>query len=424
MGLQLWRFLEDARWRRVLRRQSPPQAEPASNASNTGQTKRGTGRRLLAAAQSVQADIQSVAAYSAQIIRGAPVGAFKGQAAWSSSAFAWPPTFNFSLSACPAGMAILRLGRHVALVDKLYYQNFRTQPSRPIDRSLRATLPDFSGFEVNASVVRRGRGWVSDGFHALLSAVGGSPAGLVAFFTTERPDGLRWLLGMAVQCDLASVNTCSRHKRDLIMSVVVFGLLFALLSTVGSALGVPMAGTLLLVSFPSFILWYTYGVAITCTPLLPTCLLADVIAALEYVAPARMSLPPELVLPGGAGLASCARLNFTDWYDPLAFALCDTDRPTCAWVAGWGTGLAPLDRLLAPLSASLARTERAMGAPGYSPHAHRLCAWVSFVWVLPVAALAVAGSTLAYTLASAALALLPPAAAFVGQMVVFVNSPA
>jgi hypothetical protein len=59
-------------------------------------------------------------------------------------------------------------------------------------------------------------------------------------------------------------------------------------------------------------------VAITCTPLLPTCLLADVIAALEYVAPARMSLPPELVLPGGAGLASCARLNFTDWYDPLA----------------------------------------------------------------------------------------------------------
>jgi hypothetical protein len=423
MGLQLWRFLEDARWRRVLRRRSPP-AEPASNTSNTGQTKRGRGRRLLAAAQSVQADIQSVAAYSAQIIRGAPVGAFKGQAAWSSSAFAWPPTFNFSLSACPAGTAILRLGRHVALVDKLYYQNFRTQPSRPIDRSLRATLPDFSGFEVNASVVRRGRGWVSDGFHALLAAVGGSPAGLVAFFTTERPDGLRWLLGTAVQCDLASVNTCSRHKRDLIMSVVVFGLLFALLSTVGSALGVPMAGTLLLVSFPSFILWYTYGVAITCTPLLPTCLLADVIAALEYVAPARMSLPPELVLPGGAGLASCARLNFTDWYDPLAFALCDTDRPTCAWVAGWGTGLAPLDRLLAPLSASLARTERAMGAPGYSPHAYRLCAWVSFVWVLPVAALAVAGSTLAYTLASAALALLPPAAAFVGQMVVFVNSPA
>lgn len=433
LGLVALRALEDVRWRLALgkhRHASRPVDEPApQEEAGTRETSipnaRGSGRRLLQAAQSVQADIQGVVAYSAQIITGDPTPSYAGQAAWSSAAFVWPPTFNLSLSACPAGLAVLRLGRQVALIDKLYYQSFMNAPKRPIQRSLRATLPDLSGLGFNASLGpgRPGQGWVSAGFHALMGAFSITPQGLEGFFTSERPDGLRWLLNTAVQCDLASVNTCSRHKRDLIMSVVVFGLLYALLSAVGGALGFPMAGTLLLVSFPSFILWYTYGVAITCFPLLPTCLLADVVAALESFAPPRVDLPRLLVLPKGAGLAPCEQLNFTAWYDPLAFALCDTDLPTCAWMGNWTSGVAWLDGALAPFAGALARNEALMGAPGYEPHAYRVCTWVSFVWVVPAVGATLLGSALAYSLASAALALLPSIVEFAGQLVVFMNSP-
>ena len=419
LARQAEEYLERLRWgqrfrharRRAEARAGPgpaPQPPPAESPAR---------RRLL----SVQDDIQGVLAYSAQVISSAPAASVPTlvASAWSTADFVWPPAYNFSLAACPAGLTVLRLGQQVARIDMLYYQHFAGAPPPRIDRSLRGNLPAVSGWLTNASLdlAPRPASWPSAAFHAMLGLLRVSPSRFVAFFTTPEPDGFRWMLETAIQCDLASVNTCARHKRDLIMSTVVFGLLCALLTAVGGALGVPWVATALLLAYPSFILWYAFGVAPTCFPLVPTCLLADVIAAVGYVAPAQLLLPPSLLEPGG--LVPCERLNFTSWADTLAFVLCDVDRPTCAAARGLRTGWPAVDRLWAPLLDAIARLEPVLDADAYDPHAHRVCAWVSFVWVVPLLGVAVLAAVLAYALCGAALALLPPAAEFAGQLLLF-----
>jgi len=422
LALQTEEYLERLRWgqrfrhaqRRAGRGPPPPTPEAEPEAPPPDSPAR---RRLL----SVQEDIQGVLAYSAQVIAGAPAASVPTlvASAWSTADFVWPPAYNFSLAACPAGLTILRLGQQVARIDMLYYQHFAGAPPPAIDRSLRGNLPSLSGWRTNASLdaAPRPGGWPSAAFHAMLGLLRVSPSQFVAFFTTPEPDGFRWMLETAIQCDLASVNTCARHKRDLIMSTVVFGLLCAVLVPLGGALGVPWAGTLLLLSYPSFILWYAFGVAPTCFPLVPTCLLSDVIAAVGYVVPAQLRLPPALLEPGG--LVPCERLNFTSWADTLAFALCDVDRPTCAAVRALRTGWGVVDRAWGPLQAAIARLEPVLDADAYEPHAHRVCAWVSFIWLVPLLGAAVLAAVLAYALCGAALALLPPSAQFAGQLLLF-----
>jgi len=421
MGMDLLAALEERRWARVLRADQAYRA-PRPGPSGSMPASGSRGRRLLQAAQSVQADIQGVIALSVQVIRGAPS---TGTRVWtagdpSASSFVWPPVYNYSLSACPIGRSVLRLGSHVAFVQKMYYVHFDDIRQPPIDRSLRGTLPSLPPLPANASVVRRAGGWVSSGFHTLLAALGTSPSALVAFLTSDRPDGLRWLLGTAVECDLASVNTCSRHKRDLLMSVVVFALAYAAATTVGNALGFPLAGTLMLLSFPSFILWYTFGVGPGCFPLLPTCLLSDIVAAVQYAAPAQILMPRALL--DGEGLVPCERLGFVSWQDTLVFAMCDTDRQWCESLAV--VSLPVLDGPLADFRAAVARLGGVMDAPAYDPAPYRVCAWVSFVWVLPAAALALAVLTLAFTAGSAAIGVLPSLTQFVGQTAIFYNTPA
>jgi hypothetical protein len=372
----------------------------------------------------VQDELQGVLAYSAQVIAGAPAASVPTlvASAWSTADFVWPPAYNFSLAECPAGLSILRLGQQVVRINMLYYQHFASAPAPRVDRSLRGNLPRLSGWARNATLDLRPRaaGWPSMAFHSMLGLLQVRPSQFVAFFLTPEPDGFRWMLETAIRCDLASVNTCSRHTRDLIMSTVVFGLLCVLLTALGGALGVPMVGTLLLLSYPAFILWYAFGVAPTCFPLVPTCLLSDVIAAVGYLAPAELRLPAALLEPGG--LVPCERLNFTSWRDTLAFVLCDTDRPVCEAAMDLRTGWRALDQLWAPLQDSIAHLGPVLDADGYDPHAHRVCAWVSFIWLLPLLGAAVLAALLAYAACGAALALLTPASAVVGQMLLFYQS--
>jgi hypothetical protein len=418
-------YLERLRWGQRFRHASrraesagrPREPAPPRPPRNASSSRR---RSLL----SVQDELQGVLAYSARVIAGAPAASVPTlvASAWSTADFVWPPAYNFSLAECPAGLSILRLGQQVVRINMLYYQHFASAPAPRVDRSLRGNLPRLSGWARNATLDLRPRaaGWPSMAFHSMLGLLQVRPSQFVAFFLTPEPDGFRWMLETAIRCDLASVNTCSRHTRDLIMSTVVFGLLCVLLTALGGALGVPMVGTLLLLSYPAFILWYAFGVAPTCFPLVPTCLLSDVIAAVGYLAPAELRLPAALLEPGG--LVPCERLNFTSWRDTLAFVLCDTDRPVCEAAMDLRTGWRALDQLWAPLQDSIARLGPVLDADGYDPHAHRVCAWVSFIWLLPLLGAAVLAALLAYAACGAALALLTPASAVVGQMLLFYQS--
>jgi hypothetical protein len=338
-------------------------------------------RRLLTAGD--------VLAYSARVIASPDSAGFlplRVYGAWSTADFVWPPRYNYSLAACPIGMSALDLGVQVALINKMYFENFARQPPRP-DRSLRGNLPDWSWLGSSGQTPERNAtasssSWASAAFRWMLGLAGARPEHLVRFFTSDQKWSLTWILVSLTQCDLASTLTCSRHDKDLLMSTVIFVLLYLAVSTSASALGVGFMGTLFLLSYPWFILWYAFGMAPTCAPLLPTCLLADVIATVEAVLPRRLLFPANLVCDANQTcLRSCTELNFQTWADPLAFAVCDTDPRTCRYLQALpDSGIALLDeQLWTPARQAMTRFGDVVELGLVDLAGHRLCTWVSFI---------------------------------------------
>jgi hypothetical protein len=373
-----------------------------------------TGRKIL----SVQADAQNIRPINAQpiVIDVAKTGAILQRAASVLTSFSWPPVYDYSLDTCPIAMSALTIGRQVVLVNKLYFSNFRAPP-RPIDRSLRATLPDITWnlSSVVQAVPARATSWASGVFHSALGLARISPDQIVAFFTTNNRWTLQWILGSVVHCDLASTLTCSEHKKDLVMSVVVFILFYMTTNAVFSALGFPAVSLWLLLSFPFFILWYSFGMSPRCFPMLPPCLLADIIAAIQMFLPENIVFPQKLLCDPRLNVTNasrvclrpCSDLNFTTWVDPLAFTVCDVDAETCRYLGNATTGVKFLDDFWAPAATSMHRFRAEMLSKGYEPAAYRVCTLVSWITITPWLLLAVTVFVVALAVLEGVLSLIP-----------------
>ena len=396
----------------------------------------GRGRRLL----SVVNTVKDVEQYSRQIIEAAPNARGSVPArvagAWSTSSFVWPPVYDYSLEACPLALSLLHMGRQVVAVNVLYFQGFHKEHPIAINRSLRANLPSWSWIGTiqplgtASALANKTRSWASTAFHWVMDLTGIRPSHLVAFFKSDQKWSLQWILETSIKCDLASVLTCSRHDKDLVMSSVIFILGYLAVNTVCGALGVGFLSVVYALSYPWFILWYVFGMGPSCFPMVPTCLLSDIIATAEILVPPAILFPPNLLCDptekalNQSCLRQCTELNFNGWEDPLAFAVCDTDAVTCRYVhtslprtTGWGL----LDTLLwTPLHDALGRSDTLVTTTEPSHLAgYRLCTWVSFITTVPILALAGAALVLASAVCFAALDLIPPALAFTAQLYVF-----
>lgn len=398
----------------------------------------GPHRKLLSVVDTADA----VAKYSGQIIQGAPNARGNVPArvagAWSTASFVWPPVYDYSGRACPLALSALSLGRQSVGLVGMYFRNFNT--TRPaIDRSLRGNLPSWpwigqiKTLADKEAVANATRSWASWVFHRVLDVVGVRPSHLVAFFTSDQKWALQWILETAIKCDLASVLTCSRHDKDLVMSSVVFVLGYIAVATVSGALGLRFLSTVYILSYPGFIMWYVFGMPLSCFPMIPTCVLSDIIATAEALVPVAYMFPTNLLCntpPGGVQalnqtcLRSCSELNFTRWEDPLAFAICDTDPLTCRYLFSEFeddyTGIPLIDSMLwNPLRHALQRFEWVVSRQGHGLAGHRLCTWVSFVTATPVIGLAGICIVVSSAVLMAALDLVPSTVAFFGQMYVF-----
>ena len=428
----------------VLRRRFPDSdvsgdasQEPRDSGSEGGT---GRGRKLLGVVDTVS----DVEAYSAQIIQGPSSAAALGVparvgGAWSTSTFSWPPVYNYRLETCPLAMSALDIGRQAVGVMALYFKNFGSQRTQHVDQSLRGNLPDFSRWIDEAGTILVGgaqniskavrSNWASWTFHLVLDLSGIRPSHLVELFTSNKKWGVQWVIETSLKCDLAAVVTCSGHNKDLVMSTVVFVLMYVfIVRPVTRVFGMGFLSVLYTLSYPWFILWYVFGMAPSCFPMVPTCLLSDTIATLERLVPSAIVFPEDLQCDSGKGnqtcLRSCEELNFTGWEDPLAFAVCDTDLRTCRYMHGLfpqGTGIAWVDTLiLAPLQLSMRKFEQVVARGTVSGLAgHRLCTWVSFVTATPVLALFGVVVVLASAVCMAVLDLIPFAVGFMGQLYVF-----
>jgi hypothetical protein len=354
---------------------------------------------------------------------------------WSVSTFAWPPRYDYTLKSCPIGLSILHVAMQAFTVNRLYYQNFN-RPRPNIDRSFRGTLPSWDWIDNITSrvtiVPSSRKTWASWVFHWILDALIIPPSHLVAFFTEDKKWTLQWILQTSVQCDLAAVITCSRHDKDILMSTVVFIILYVAILTVSTALGMGFMSTVFLLSYPWFILWYAFGMAPSCFPMVPPCLMGDIISTMEALIPREIIFPKNLLCEGQLDsgyiqplnqtcLRSCADINFTSWLDPLAFAVCDTDVRTCKYMKNlplfnepftdtllWKPFLDGLDKFYTiVLSKDLA--------------GHRLCTWVSFITVIPVLSAIIGFVVVLTALVTALVDLLPALVAFFSQLYIFMN---
>ena len=403
LHLESERFLNWSQWRAGLRsrrlvrpRRPATHGEPVSDANET----KGAGRVRIArrGLLSAVSDLQLVQSISASIATGAerfPVVPDQVAQAWGQGPFVWPPNYQYGVGSCPVGVSVFGITREAFGVLVLYYANW-DKPRPPIDRSIRASLPSIawpSGASLVAQATRpvaRGRNWASTAFHYVTgSLLGLRPADIVGFFSGSAAWSLQWLLEESVRCDLAAVVSCSRHKRDLLGSIAVLFVAYLLVRAVASAIGVPVLSTIFFYGLPSLLLWYVYGVGPTCFPLMPTCLLSDVIAAAQYLTPEAIEIPPELLCgaPAGnasapAGNASCLRpcsdLNFTTWADTVAFAACDTDAGWCEALGRAGANTSVYQATLAPLfapvqvqPASVGRCESSLTPTGRRPRCWR-----------------------------------------------------
>jgi len=435
------------RFRKVIAKPPDTPAPPSHANHDNNQNHDHNNRRLLTVQEGVQAVVPVQGSPGVQVLmQGIPQNAagqaplHSGGGAWSSSSFVWPPRYDYSFKACPIGVSILHVARQAFTVNKLYFENYN-HPRPVIDRSLRGTMPSWEWIDNITSVVERvssspqpsSGSWASWVFHRILDAVGIAPTSIVAFFTQEKEWTLQWILQTSVQCDLAAVITCSKHDKDILMSTVVFVMLYLIILTFSTALGMGFMATLFFLSYPWFILWYAFGMAPTCFPMVPPCLMGDIISTMEGLVPRAIVFPQNLLCAGQSPLnqtclRSCTEINFTSWVDPLAFAICDTDPRTCAYLQG----LLPLNEPFTdtlfwiPLMEGLAKFHTIVlssgGDGGGGLAGHRLCTWVQFITVLPVLAVGVGVVVVSTALATAAINLLPAFMTFFAQLYVFYES--
>jgi len=339
----------------------------------------------------------------------------------ASDALSWPPVFDFSLSACPLGLSVLEISREIFMVNRLYFQNFDAA-SPKINRSLRATFPKAS-WVVNSTAMMvdyTRNTWASVSFHWLLDILSIQPEYISHFFIGSDKWTLQWIMESSIKCDLPAVLTCAQHDKDLIMTIVVFSIFYIFLNLICTALGFPGLSTWFLLSLPWFILWYAFGMAPTCTPLIPPCLLSDVIESVKTFFPVSIELPAQLLcdptLPlNQTCLKSCADLSFITWFDPLAFAICDIDMVTCRYISSIKPSWSILD---SPIQ-SFDKYQQLLSISTLDPSAHRVCAWVTFIMVIPLIAGVISAVLIVIALSISVLNLIPLAAVFTTQLYVF-----
>jgi hypothetical protein len=161
-----------------------------------------------------------------------------------------------------------------------------------------------------------------------------------------------------LMCDFESVMLCSRHNRRIFISLVLACAFYFIVATVLGFVGLKGIAGMMLYLIPFITLWLAYGFSPMCLPMIPTCILSDIIESVQVVLPAKIVWPDALqVYPGCLGppwyapnativtpieflnitrgsdacMLSCrgAPFYFRSWQSTLAWVACSMNPITC-----------------------------------------------------------------------------------------------
>jgi hypothetical protein len=113
-----------------------------------------------------------------------------------------------------------------------------------------------------------------------------------------------------LMCDFESVMLCSRHNRRIFVSLVISYIFYLVISTLMGFVGLKGVANITFYLIPFITLWLAYGLSPMCLPMIPTCILSDIIESVQIIMPAKITWPDTLqIYPGCLG---------PKWYDPNA----------------------------------------------------------------------------------------------------------
>ena len=378
----------------------PPADDPPTDAPDEGtcgQGCNGTGRRLL---------------QSNTDIRFAET--------WLAGPFTWPPPFLTTLSAvrCTAATAMFQIFRDILAVLSQYYSNAYTPPPAPPKR-IWDNLPSFT---CSDQPTPPAGSWTGAIYHALWGLLGLRPGCVREFFGNGEGTNVFTITTSLFKCNFEGLMFCSQHKKDLFASSVLLVLLLVLVFYVSNAMAVPFLGSLLLMAgVVPLVLWYSYGMALTCLPMVPTCLMRDVLEVLYWVCPYSIVPPAELLVSKDClddpTQTSCLRecsappMSFVDWRDTFAHGACYLSPSAC-------TALADIVGSWDPLSDRLRQRALLLGTAGPSlVSAWNFCFTVTFVNLVPVLVLLVVVTVLLTVVIYLPCAILPKLLSLVAESV-------
>ena len=314
---------------------------------------------------------------------------------WLTGPFTWPPTFYTQLLAqeCTIGTVIVQILHDILKVlIKFYYNSYPPPPVPP--SGLWANLPDITPVPAEelhgmdpGSVPYEG--WIATTYHSVWSLFGVNIAYVRSFFGNAKGQtNVFTITTSMLTCDFSSVTYCTHRKKDLVMSMFLLFILYIIVAFFARLIGLPIIATLLIFVSVPLLLWYCYGMALTCGPMIPTCLIDDVIGALNSLFPNPVTVPSELSITDDClnkpeyktCFKSCGEspLLFNGWRDTLAFGICYLDVATCRQ---WGDAIGERDSLGAVL---VGRANALEVASDSLLSALRFCFVVNFVNLVPV----------------------------------------
>jgi hypothetical protein len=346
---------------------------------------------------------------------------------WLAGPFTWPPPFATRISSaqCSAATAMLQIIHEtVSVLARYYYGSY--SPSQRVSKRIVDNLPNLTCSNEMQPVPAAANGWIADTYHTVWSVAGVNPGYVREFFSDRSTTNVFTITTTMLKCDFQSVTFCSAHRKDLFASIIILLALCLIVGYFGQVIAVPYISTGLALTFVPLLLWYAYGMAFTCSPMLPTCLMGDVVELIESIFPLQVSFPGQLQTspecladPTQAScLLRCSEppVSFVDWRDTLAFAVCYSSQSLCTSLAEAIGGSDSLGSKLTARNSMLDSGDEGLLS------ASLFCFGVTFVNIIPVLILFVIAVTMAGYVFYLPCVLLPKAFALLAQSMTYLHT--
>jgi len=250
---------------------------------------------------------------------------------WSQGPYSWPPNFMYwnGDGSCAVASTILDVVKNGLRVTFRFYTESPPKP-RPVEWP---QLPlHFNPIDLNASLIDLSSiDGVAKTTTDLMSTVAHALVNSSQIKTFVEEASYMKLVDSLVLCNFTRVQTCS-DRRSLFWSVVQSVCVITLVIVAARLLQIPYIEVLLLICTVPIFLFVAYGYTPQCLPMVPSCLLRDLLEIVDWLLPASIQWPPALVTSPGCTSVQCMRsctadpvLGFANYNEHIAWSMCEAD---------------------------------------------------------------------------------------------------